>query len=231
MELLSVVAIIGVLAALVLAGLARMREAGRRAHCTSNIRQLSTAMLLYAGENRGRFPSIANNPPAHGGGCWATALITRGLLPKNHRSVLACPSDTENIEVAEARTAASPSGKIFVPLSYHPVAPALATRNPVNNWFNVTVPRILATIDNPASVYMLTEHHGRYDQEAPNGYWAFALNDGNYVSRDLFFIPKKVTSSTRHADGARNFAFMDGHVEYRRPAQGMATVPVWGPAN
>jgi prepilin-type N-terminal cleavage/methylation domain-containing protein len=46
-ELLVVIAIIGILASLLLPGLARARDKGKSAKCTSNLRQLGLAAMLY----------------------------------------------------------------------------------------------------------------------------------------------------------------------------------------
>ncbi len=70
-ELLVVVAIIALLAAMVLPGLARAREYAYFTSCKSSQRQIGIACLLYAGSNRGRIPVIRNwctdTPGAHGG--------------------------------------------------------------------------------------------------------------------------------------------------------------------
>lgn len=60
-ELLIVIAIIAVLAGLLLPALLKAREKGRSAYCLSNLRQLSTLMLVYAEENTGFIPLLAYN--------------------------------------------------------------------------------------------------------------------------------------------------------------------------
>ena len=56
-ELLVVVAIIGVLIGLLLPAVQSARAAGRRMQCASNIRQVALGVITYADAHRGRFPS------------------------------------------------------------------------------------------------------------------------------------------------------------------------------
>src|SRR5690349_15526385 len=52
-ELLVVMAIIAVLIAILLPAMSRAREQSRRIKCMSNIRQLTMAWMMYAGDNHG----------------------------------------------------------------------------------------------------------------------------------------------------------------------------------
>jgi prepilin-type N-terminal cleavage/methylation domain-containing protein/prepilin-type processing-associated H-X9-DG protein len=55
-ELLVVIAIIGILAALLLPALVRARDSAMMAKCQSNMKNLSSAYLIYAADNNGWFP-------------------------------------------------------------------------------------------------------------------------------------------------------------------------------
>jgi prepilin-type N-terminal cleavage/methylation domain-containing protein/prepilin-type processing-associated H-X9-DG protein len=55
-ELLVVIGIIALLISILLPSLNRARETANRVKCSSNLRQIGTAMQLYANENKGLFP-------------------------------------------------------------------------------------------------------------------------------------------------------------------------------
>ncbi len=55
-ELLTVIAIIGILAAILIPTIGRVRESARAARCISNQRQLGSGILLYAQANKDRLP-------------------------------------------------------------------------------------------------------------------------------------------------------------------------------
>ena len=68
LELLVVMAIIGVLAALMLPALSRSKESARAVACMSNLHQIGVALQLYIQENNNHLPvmrdiSTSTNPP------------------------------------------------------------------------------------------------------------------------------------------------------------------------
>lgn len=58
-ELLTVIAVIGILAAILIPTVGRVRESARAAQCGSNLRQLQLANIVYANEHKGRFVTAA----------------------------------------------------------------------------------------------------------------------------------------------------------------------------
>lgn len=51
-ELLTVIAIIGILAAIIIPTVGKVRQSARRAECASNLRQLHTAIMLHAQDEK-----------------------------------------------------------------------------------------------------------------------------------------------------------------------------------
>lgn len=88
-ELLVVIAVVGVLASLLFPALARARVKGQTAVCVGNHRQLSLALHLYAGDAEDRLPynhGAAGTLAAVASGRydnWATSLLNWELDPSN----------------------------------------------------------------------------------------------------------------------------------------------------
>jgi len=84
-ELLTVIAIIGVLAALIFPTVGKVRETAQRTVDANNLRELVKAASLYAADNNDRLPdpvAIAAQYPGLGTGpyAWAGILAQRGLV-------------------------------------------------------------------------------------------------------------------------------------------------------
>src|SRR5690349_7548680 len=74
-ELLVVIGIIAVLVGILLPVFNRMRESARIVQCSSNLRQVATAMLMYANANEGRLLPSAVEP--------GDTIYPRGLFWSN----------------------------------------------------------------------------------------------------------------------------------------------------
>lgn len=57
-ELLTVIAIVGILAAILIPVVGRARQNARTTHCTRNLSGMFTAFQLYAADNKGLYPAL-----------------------------------------------------------------------------------------------------------------------------------------------------------------------------
>ncbi len=90
-ELLTVIAIIGVLAAILIPTVGRVRESARSSACKSNLRQFGLASALYANDHQGRL----NYQTSYGVGNWWYNRFAPYISPstsRNHQTIWVCPS-------------------------------------------------------------------------------------------------------------------------------------------
>ena len=103
-ELLVVIGIIAVLIGILLPVLSGARRTARDTQCASNMRQLCTALIMYANEFKGRFPPNLNAVPSISGptyNWWYDADRIGRYLPKTQQystssvkgTVFICPND------------------------------------------------------------------------------------------------------------------------------------------
>ena len=95
-ELLTVIAIIGILAAILIPTVGRVREQAKRAKCMSNVRQLTVSLVNAANQNKGQtFPKNAIPAPAPDGRAWAWDVahaLANEMVNTAGREAFYCPS-------------------------------------------------------------------------------------------------------------------------------------------
>lgn len=95
-ELLTVIAIIGILAAIIIPTVGKVRETAQAATCKSNLRQLTAAALLYAQDNRGYFPSKRLYQPSS-----ASEPGVRNYIGAKESKVFTCPALARQFTIKE----------------------------------------------------------------------------------------------------------------------------------
>lgn len=92
-ELLVVIAVIGILSSLLLPVLSRGKSSAQSVACVSNLRQIGMALTLYVQDNRDRLPVCAGYLPSQQSNL---PPITLTLFPSQKTNLLfRCPSDKE----------------------------------------------------------------------------------------------------------------------------------------
>ncbi len=214
-ELLVLIAIIAVLAALLMPAVIRARARGYEAACRSNMRQHYSAFLHYAGDHDGYFPGHVN-PPFVGADCnpntwviWQTALVkgrylsgwtnaagNRGFVTRG----LDCPANVNGYYPEPGSTSGASTFRNGNPDYLYNAEMGSDCPN--------TAPKIrLSSIANPAKKAILFEGGQQY------GWAAFRSNyliDGN----SIYFNSSSVSYSIAdpHSDSS-NVLLLDGHVE------------------
>lgn len=216
-EILVVVAIVGILAALLLPAIGRVRESGNQVKCVSNLKTLSAALLIAAGENNGILPMALDQSQlgdqrnwmdkvSNSVGRWSSS-VTNGGQPNS--SIYNCP--TTKRKGTGSWPATDPC--YGVNTSIMGVVYVGAGPNPTSS-------KSLAALNRLSALALIGDAGGQtgiMDGDFRMNAEAFA-RDGfpSGMSKLPFQFPAPRHPSPRnsnYAAGALNLAFCDGHVE------------------
>jgi len=218
LELLIVVAIIGILAAMLLPSFARAKENGRRTACGQNLRQISLALAMYTGDNQDVLP-LPQQPMAH----WPEQLRRYYSNPK----LLVCPNDQSSVFTAPDPLAtnsdlSSRSYLINAFADYY--VTQMGQTNMLTSW--KSTPAFLRMKDTAIPHPSETIAFG----EKTNGSVVFELNLFQYPTGTYL----QNLAETRHNNPARtarvggaNFAMSDGRVRYLPWGETTCPINLW----
>ena len=216
LELLVVISIIAVLAALLLPALSSAKQKAGQTACLNNQKQLGAGMLMYVDDNGDAFPGWASQ---HAGFnvsdwiYWRTNLafpqvemspIVR-TLAGTRSELFRCPLDTDDRERLLEAADDTDSGPFLYSYSLtsysldNDVNPGMTSIFTGGQWFVFKQ----AGVRNPAAKIMLAEEVASASrQENPTG--TKVINDGRWV-------PAEGDPLTARHRGRANVAFADGH--------------------
>jgi prepilin-type N-terminal cleavage/methylation domain-containing protein/prepilin-type processing-associated H-X9-DG protein len=232
-ELLTVIAIIAVLAALVLPALSRAKERARAIICLNNTRQLLLAWQIYAGDNDERLPynlgmagssfrtdlNWVNNVMTWDLSSDNTNLATLthaslGSYVSGNTSVYRCPSDEA---LSSVQSAAGWSARIR---SYSMNAMVGDAGNFTANGFNINNPDytqffMTTQIPQPSEIFVFLDEH---PDSIDDGYFLNKSPDNNYAAADgaAYNSAQWTDLPASYHNGATAFSYADGHSSLHR---------------
>ena len=211
-ELLTVIAIIGILAAIVIPTVGRVRQTAKNAECASNLRQWTQAVMLYANDNKGNYIIRGTADDGTTGQTWVAVsnVIPRMLYGK----YLSASSTIGTLRNCPART----DGGFGV--SYYINRPFVqgSTVAPLD-----AVP--FARVRDP-NQFMLFTDIDLTIATAPNGY--ALIGPGGLAS---YVTPVLTDPAKDRHSGWVHMSFGDGHVSRVTQAQILANGDRWTRVN
>ena len=205
-EILVVIAIIGILSAILFPVFSRARENGRKTACLSNLKQLGTAFLLYQQDSRGKLPLAGNFQAwAPGNGHWVAGKA--GTAPADF-SLADVSAPFAYLGVTDKRHADVDQGALFPYIkstaSYICPSNADGKAKQLSYSMNCALSGLSSSrVRSPGDIVLLVD-----EEYATDGFF-WALNTG--VVTGLGDSTDRLT--TKH-NGGGNLLFADGHVKY-----------------
>jgi len=216
LELLVVVGIIAILAAILLPVLSAAKKRAAQATCINDLNQLGLGMHMYIDDSSGTFPGMASQHSGFQAADWiywrtntANPPVEKSpiviTLAGASRALFRCPLDTDDsARMAQADAVNGPYLYSYSLTSYNvanDVDPGMSSVFTGGQ----SLPFKLSSVRNPSGKIMLAEEVAS-DSSSDNPTGASVINDGRWMPED----PDPLTA--RH-NGRADVTFADGHVE------------------
>lgn len=217
-ELLVVIAIIAILAGMLLPALSSAKEAGKRAACLNNERQLGLSLVMYADENEGSLP-----PRAHPKR-WPHRLQPGYLDVK----LLVCPSDGPD----DPLTGSDPTGlypEDAAPRSYiynswnDFYIPYYAAKGVTGNWRKAAATNEFSIKESDIKEPSETIVFGEKDRTS--GHWYFDYE--TYEDITQLDQNRHATGNRKNGGGGSNYIFADGSARYLQYGRTVMPINLW----
>jgi prepilin-type N-terminal cleavage/methylation domain-containing protein/prepilin-type processing-associated H-X9-DG protein len=226
-ELMIVVAIIGILAGMLLPALARSKSRAQAITCMNNSKQLTLAWTMYSGDNNDRL--VYNNQGVSTNGQsfaprddpnWVNNIMDWELTPDNTNlafisssmlgsyasfsaTIYKCPSDTalSTIQKAAGWTSRVRSMSMNAMIG-NPGSLLQSGANINNPGYRQFLKE--SEIPSPASIFVFLDEH---PDSINDGYFLDKPGNGSYYDLQWIDLPAS------YHNGGASFSFADGHIE------------------
>lgn len=222
-ELLTVIAIIGVLAAILFPAITAVRKSARWSQGSSNIRQSTMGLITMAGENRGRLMHWNELKPNATPGVWAN-LLTQYLSGSD---LNVTPSKVHSAMLDPMVDLTSTAAGVFHFASADLQAPDRSRDAQFGNVFAAfSAYRYIQAYPNPAMQIYLMDVGTNADGAGAHGnlasgdcsLWTLAAQNRSVADDPINPGPGGL-GYIRWTDGKAKFGFMDGHVQILKMAE------------
>jgi prepilin-type N-terminal cleavage/methylation domain-containing protein/prepilin-type processing-associated H-X9-DG protein len=199
-ELLVVVAIIGVLIALLLPAVQAARAAARRAQCANNIRQIGLAIHQYCDNHRGRFPLMAHGHALRE--CWINTLAP---YMESVDAVRLCPEDRDRIELQSDRPTSYAMNGYLREEGFNPAGPTPGFTTKFSKLIDTH--RTILMFEAGPGVELTQDH-----VECPDWFSEYNLARNTPPKHAVWNAVRAEVAVARH-QGVAHYLYADGHVD------------------
>jgi general secretion pathway protein G len=197
-ELLTVIAIIGILAAILIPVVGKVRDSARASLCLSNLRQISMAILMYADENQGVIPTAGGINEGEQATDW---ILWRGALNGD---------GTFNLKLSQSAIVDYLGGSFSPEIYQCPSDERLGGGQRPAYPFSYTLNRALGEGTGTAD---FTQLGGRIHNVADPSLIIMMVEEKAPNDSSAWLADATLDTSTERHGGRGHVSFVDGHVE------------------
>lgn len=198
-EVLVVIAIIGILVALLLPAVQQSRESARRMQCANNLKQIGIALTSFCEVNKGAFPRSTHSTMDYE----KTWIYTLAPYMENVDKIRICPNDPKGDERL------SEKGTSYV-LNEYICEPGDDAKLSLYHLQATSMTITVFTVSDDKGVTTTDDHTHSRNWFKPGDPWPRICGD---IQVDRFAGSPPGTPAARRSSGVSNYLFADGHVQ------------------